>query len=92
MYEAKVAFLLAVASSRKGAEQLLDAGVFEMFATCGFVNVQPLNEEVLADPTAAEVVLRQHRVLIYALQLLSRVLSSLQQSARSGAGHVSAEM
>jgi hypothetical protein len=32
---------------------------------------------------------RQHRVLVCALQLLTRVLSSLHRSSRTGAGHVS---
>lgn len=34
-----------------------------------------------------EAVSRQHRVLISILQLVSRVLSSLYKSSRSGAGH-----
>ncbi|KAI9632114.1 nucleoporin Nup186/Nup192/Nup205 [Dioszegia hungarica] len=87
VYESKIAFLTAVASTRKGAEDLLDAGVFEVFAMCGFMAVQPISEDVLADPTVAEIVIRQHRVLIYALQLIVRVLSSLNKSSRSGAGH-----
>ncbi|WWD22817.1 hypothetical protein CI109_107311 [Kwoniella shandongensis] len=44
---AKIAFLMALASTRKGAEDLLDAGLFEIFATCGFIHVQ-LGEEVMA--------------------------------------------
>lgn len=89
VFESKIAFLTAVASTRKGAEDLLDAGVFEVFAMCGFMAVQPISEDVLADPAVAEIVIRQHRVLIYALQLIVRVLSSLSKSSRSGAGHVS---
>jgi len=38
---------------------------------------------------SAEVVQRQHRVLICALQLIARTLASLRKSPRSGAGHVS---
>jgi nuclear pore complex protein Nup205 len=88
VFESKIAFLTAVASTRRGAEDLLDAGIFEVFAMCSFMAVQPISEEVLASPTIAEIVIRQHRVLIYALQLLVRVLSSLKTSTRSGAGHV----
>lgn len=88
VYEAKLAFLTSIASTRKGAEDLLDAGVFEVFSMCGFMAVQPLSEDILADANMAEIVIRQHRVLIYALQLIVRVLSSLGKSARSGAGHV----
>ncbi|WVQ93947.1 hypothetical protein IAU59_001025 [Kwoniella sp. CBS 9459] len=86
VFEAKVAFLMTVASNRKGAEDLLDAGVFEMFATCGFIHAQ-IGEEVMDEAAAADIVARQHRVLVCSLQLLSRVLSSLHRSARSGAGH-----
>ncbi|WWC85669.1 uncharacterized protein L201_000535 [Kwoniella dendrophila CBS 6074] len=86
VFEAKIAFLVALASSRKGAEDLLDAGIFEIFATCGFINIQ-IGEEVMDETTVSEIVARQHRVLICSLQLLVRVLSSLHRSARSGAGH-----
>lgn len=88
VFEAKIAFLIALASTRKGSEDLLDAGVFEIFATCGFINIQ-LNEGMLDESTGGEIVERQHRVLVASLQLLARVLSSLHKSARSGAGHVS---
>lgn len=88
VFEAKVAFLIALASTRKGSEDLLDAGIFEIFATCGFINIQ-LNEGMLDEYAGGEIVERQHRVLVASLQLLTRVLSSLHKSARSGAGHVS---
>ena len=42
VYEAKIGFLLAVASTRKGAEELLDAGLFEILSMCGFIAVQPI--------------------------------------------------
>ncbi|OCF43796.1 nuclear pore complex protein Nup205 [Kwoniella heveanensis CBS 569] len=86
VFEAKVAFLMTLASTRKGAEDLLDAGLFEMFATCGFISAQTA-EEVMDEAAAADIVARQHRVLVCSLQLLSRVLSSLHRSSRSGAGH-----
>ncbi|KAK6905036.1 hypothetical protein I203_105855 [Kwoniella mangroviensis CBS 8507] len=86
VFEAKIAFLVAFASTRKGAEELLDAGLFEIFATCGFINIQ-IGEEVVDEAAATEITARQHRVLICSLQLLARVLSSLHRSARSGAGH-----
>lgn len=86
VFEAKVAFLIALASTRKGSEDLLDAGIFEIFATCGFINIQ-LNEGMLDEYAGGEIVERQHRVLVASLQLLTRVLSSLHKSARSGAGH-----
>jgi nuclear pore complex protein Nup205 len=44
VYEAKIAFLVAIASTRKGAEDLLDAGLFERFSTCSFINVQPISD------------------------------------------------
>ncbi|KAL7420503.1 hypothetical protein Q5752_004453 [Cryptotrichosporon argae] len=87
VYEAKLAFLLALAGTRRGAEDLLDAGVFETFATCAFVAVQPYGEDMDADPGARDVVDRQHRALALALEVLGRVVSSLGRGARSGAGH-----
>lgn len=42
VYEAKIAFLMTIAASRKGAEELLDAGVFEVFSMCNFIAVQPI--------------------------------------------------
>jgi nuclear pore complex protein Nup205 len=45
VYESKIAFLMAIASTNKGAEALLDAGLFETFSTCAFMMVQPLSEE-----------------------------------------------
>ncbi|WVQ79550.1 hypothetical protein IAT38_001649 [Cryptococcus sp. DSM 104549] len=86
VFEAKVAFLISLASTRKGSEDLLDAGVFEIFATCGFINVET-SEEIMDEAAANEIVSRQHRVLLCSLQLLVRVLSSLHKSSRSGAGH-----
>ncbi|WVR03296.1 hypothetical protein IAU60_000287 [Kwoniella sp. DSM 27419] len=86
VFEAKIAFLVTVSSTRKGAGELLDAGIFEIFATCGFINVQ-VGEEAMDEAAAADIVTRQHRVLICSLQLLVRVLSSLHRSPRSGAGH-----
>ncbi|KAK4687817.1 hypothetical protein P7C73_g2307, partial [Tremellales sp. Uapishka_1] len=83
VYEAKLTFLMALAATKKGAEELLDAGVFEMFAMCGFINVQPVMDESMDTQSVS----RQHRILICALQLLIRVLSSLHKSSRSGAGH-----
>jgi nuclear pore complex protein Nup205 len=44
VYESKIAFLLAIAATQKGSEDLLDSGVFEMFATCGFMTVQPIED------------------------------------------------
>jgi nuclear pore complex protein Nup205 len=40
-----MAFLLAYAASRKGAEHLLDAGIFEIFSMCSFVATQPYGED-----------------------------------------------
>ena len=45
VYEAKIAFLLAVASSRKGAEDLLNSGIFEVLSMCGFITVQLFAED-----------------------------------------------
>ncbi|ORY22986.1 nucleoporin Nup186/Nup192/Nup205 [Naematelia encephala] len=87
VYEAKVAFLMTIAASRRGAEDLLDAGLFEMFAMCGFISVQPIVDDSMDEQVASESTARQHRVLICALQLLVRTLSSLHKSTRSGAGH-----
>ncbi|TXT08114.1 uncharacterized protein COLE_05038 [Cutaneotrichosporon oleaginosum] len=75
VYEANVAFLTAYAGSAKGASDLVDAGVFETFATCSFMGVSPFNDDVLSIVSNAEAVERQHRVLITALQLLVRVLA-----------------
>ena len=86
VYESKITFLLAYASTRKGAEDLLDTGLFEVLAMCSFISAQPMTEESLRDSTE-EAVTRQHRVLICALQLVTRTLASLHRSSRSGAGH-----
>ncbi|ORX34973.1 nucleoporin Nup186/Nup192/Nup205 [Kockovaella imperatae] len=85
VYESKITFLLAYASTRKGAEDLLDAGLFEVLAMCNFFAVEMINEETTAKDS--EAITRQHRVVIAALQLVARTLSSLHRSARSGAGH-----
>jgi nuclear pore complex protein Nup205 len=45
VFEAKIAFLLAYATTRKGAEDLLDAGLFEILSTCGFIAAQPYAED-----------------------------------------------
>lgn len=111
VYEAKMAFLMTVAASKRGAEDLLDAGVFEQLSMCGFMSVPPMREEMIgefvllctahgdggtrsstdkaAGGSLQDAVDRQHRVLVCALQLLVRVLSSLHRSTRTGAGHVS---
>lgn len=86
VYEAKIAFLVAYAGTAKGADDLVEAGVFETLATCSFVAVQPFGDEVLNDAVASEAVHRQHRVLISALQLLVRVLAG---PTRSGVTHAS---
>lgn len=84
VYESKVAFLLAYAATPKGADDLVEAGVFQTLATCGFIAVQPFSEDVVDDVSANETVERQHRVLVLALQLLVRVLTS---NTRSGIVH-----
>ncbi len=105
VYEAKIVFLLSIATSRKGAEDLLDAGVFEVFSMCGFVAVQPITDDSMGKceysveglsincsddaVLATDTTGRQHRVLINALQLFARTLASLHKSTRTGAGHVS---
>ncbi|WVN87077.1 uncharacterized protein L203_102253 [Cryptococcus depauperatus CBS 7841] len=86
VFEAKMAFLISLASSRKGSEDLLNCGLFEILATCGFINVQ-LNEEVVDEAVISEFWTRQHRVTICSLQLLARVLSNLHKGQRSGADH-----
>jgi nuclear pore complex protein Nup205 len=92
-----------VAASKKGAEDLLDAGIFEQLSMCSFVSVQPMREEIMGESFLSDVLMnadavggslqdsvdRQHRVLVCALQLLTRVSSSLHRSSRTGAGHVS---
>ncbi|ODO07092.1 hypothetical protein I350_04461 [Cryptococcus amylolentus CBS 6273] len=86
VFESKLAFLLALASTRKGAEDLLDSGLFEILATCGFINVQiQASEEALDEVEAAEILARQHRVLGGVLGLVARVLASLHRGTRSGA-------
>jgi hypothetical protein len=45
VFEAKIAFLMTIAASRKGAEELLDAGIFEVFSMCSFIAVQPIGSE-----------------------------------------------
>jgi nuclear pore complex protein Nup205 len=97
-----MAFLMNVAASKKGAEDLLDAGLFEQLSMCSFVSVQPMREEIMGKSFLSDVLIddnavggslqdsvdRQHRVLVCALQLLTRVSSSLHRSSRTGAGHV----
>lgn len=45
VFEAKMAFLLALATTRRGAEDLLDAGIFETLSMCSFISVQPYAED-----------------------------------------------
>lgn len=45
VFEAKMAFLLSVSATRKGAEDLLDAGIFETLSMCSFISVQPYVED-----------------------------------------------
>lgn len=94
VFEAKIAFLLTVATTRKGAEDLLDAGIFEILSMCGFISsVQPLSvissiDQLDNNTTQVfECLQRQHRVLIYSLQLSVRILTSLHKSGRTGSGH-----
>ena len=47
VYEAKMAFLMTVAASKKGAEDMLDAGIFEQLSMCSFISVPPAREEVI---------------------------------------------
>ena len=49
VYEAKIAFLLAFASSRKGAEDLLNSGVFEVLSMCGFIAVQSFANDSMGE-------------------------------------------
>lgn len=49
VYESKVAFLVAFAGTAKGAEELVEVGVFETFAMCGFLGVQPFSEDVISE-------------------------------------------
>ena len=44
-----MAFLTNVAASKKGAEDLLDAGIFEQLSMCSFVSVQPMREEIMGE-------------------------------------------
>jgi nuclear pore complex protein Nup205 len=44
-----MAFLMNVAASKKGAEDLLDAGIFEQLSMCSFVSVQPMREEIMGE-------------------------------------------
>lgn len=97
VYEANVAFLTAYAGTPKGAEDLVEVGIFETLAMCSFMGVSPFNDDVIceycrvscADISAivsnAEAVERQHRVLITALQLLVRVLSNPTRSGQANA-------
>jgi nuclear pore complex protein Nup205 len=41
-----MAFLMTVAASKRGAEDLLDAGIFEQLSMCGFISVLPMREEI----------------------------------------------
>jgi nuclear pore complex protein Nup205 len=49
VYESKMAFLMNVAASKRGAEDLLDAGIFEQLSMCSFVSVQPMREEIMGE-------------------------------------------
>lgn len=84
VYESKLNFLTAYASTAKGADDLVEAGVFEVFATCGFIAAQPFSDDVYSEVSAYETVERQHSALICALQLLVRILAS---PTRSGVQH-----
>jgi hypothetical protein len=44
-----MAFLMTVAASKKGAEDMLDAGIFEQLSMCSFVSVAPMREEIIGE-------------------------------------------
>jgi nuclear pore complex protein Nup205 len=44
-----MAFLMTVAASKRGAEDLLDAGVFEQLSMCSFISVPPMREEIMGE-------------------------------------------
>jgi nuclear pore complex protein Nup205 len=50
-----MAFLMNVAASKKGAEDLLDAGIFEQLSMCSFVSVQPMREEIMGESFLFEI-------------------------------------
>lgn len=77
VFESKMAFLLAVASTRKGAEQLVNAGIFQTLSTCAFVNAQIITLEVLQNDEHYDMVRRQHDAVVSVLQLAVRILGSL---------------
>lgn len=50
VYEAKMGFLMTVSASKRGAEDLLDAGIFEQLSMCAFISVPPMREEIIGKP------------------------------------------
>ncbi|KAK4058181.1 hypothetical protein OIO90_000920 [Microbotryomycetes sp. JL221] len=78
IYEAQMAFLTRVASSREGAEKLVNAELLTKLGDCEFLSTRPLDDTSAMDlegflPSTSE---RHHQLLLPALQLVVSTLTS----------------
>ncbi|KAM0793089.1 hypothetical protein ACM66B_000571 [Microbotryomycetes sp. NB124-2] len=78
VYEAQMSFLTRIASSREGAEKLLNAELLTRLGECEFLTARPLDDTSLMEfdgflPSTTE---RHHQILLPALQLVVSTLTS----------------
>ncbi|KDE08259.1 hypothetical protein MVLG_01525 [Microbotryum lychnidis-dioicae p1A1 Lamole] len=78
VYEAQMSFLIRLASTREGAEKLMDAEVLAKLADCDYLGARPVADTNSMDfegflPPASE---RHHQLLLPALQLVVGTLVS----------------
>ncbi|VDB86726.1 unnamed protein product [Peniophora sp. CBMAI 1063] len=79
VFEAQMGLLMRAASTRIGAERLLDAGLLPTLAGCDFIDAQPEADHAFIDRDAflPSAIQRYHQLLLPTLQLLTQLHSTL---------------
>ncbi|VDB86731.1 unnamed protein product [Peniophora sp. CBMAI 1063] len=79
VFEAQMGLLMRAASTRTGAERLLDAGLLPTLAGCDFIDAQPEADHAFIDRDAflPSAIQRYHQLLLPTLQLLTQLHSTL---------------
>lgn len=93
VFEAKLALLIRLAQTRKGAEDLVDAGLLEVLAQCDFIGMRPSTLDNVMGSSFKLIMLtsavdtflpatieRYNQLLLPVLQLVAATLSSLDSS------------
>ncbi|KIY63736.1 hypothetical protein CYLTODRAFT_493667 [Cylindrobasidium torrendii FP15055 ss-10] len=87
IYEAKMALFVRLAADRKGAEALLDAGIFRVLGECDFIDARPEGDDTFMDqddflPSAVQ---RYHQLLLPTLELAAAIVATLRSKHASAA-------